>query len=267
MTFCVQHKIHTLKQKSMPKAPKIHNNTKLRIYDEIYNEVASEKRQQYPICAIEGCKRRAYWSTVIGDGPYCAAHRTFDSFRTGTTLCGSPNCIKRATWGPSRHGLPVFCKEHRQPGSVISKGRLCNEPGCQEKAIWRAHHRLASKCDKHHSKDMIKNIHICRHDGCLEPATEVQIGWKRYCDAHSGERLPMRNKCLYPGCNAFPNYGLHKVRLYCGKHRTPEMGPEIGKECQYPGCQRYRIYGWPGTRRIFCIDHKLKGMQRCKKYV
>ena len=68
--------------------------------------------------------------------------------------------------------------------------------------------------------------------------------------------------CKHKGCKLEACYNFAHVvgREYCRAHMLPGMIDKISRRCQHEGCNTIAHFGFPGTRRSHCSQHKLEGM-------
>lgn len=68
-------------------------------------------------------------------------------------------------------------------------------------------------------------------------------------------------RCNFQGCQKYPCFGLPGTRpLYCKEHRSAEMVDVKNKKCEEPGCLTRPYFGLPNERQRYCKIHRKNGM-------
>jgi hypothetical protein len=70
-------------------------------------------------------------------------------------------------------------------------------------------------------------------------------------------------KCNHEGCTNRPNYNFkdQSQKLYCSKHKLPEMIDVRNKRCIHNGCYTQPSFNFKDqTQRLYCSKHKLPEM-------
>lgn len=68
--------------------------------------------------------------------------------------------------------------------------------------------------------------------------------------------------CKHKGCKLRASFNFAHVvgSEYCRTHMLPGMIHKKSRRCQHEGCNTIAHFGFPGTRRSHCSQHKLEGM-------
>lgn len=129
---------------------------------------------------------------------------------------------------PEFEGIGRFCKKHAKEGMVDVKNRVCDVIGCRTRPHFNyPGNKKGIRCLKHSEEGMINVV---------------------------------SEKCLHKDCDIIASFNfVGKKGLYCFKHAKDGMVCVYGKRCLENECYNRAGYGF--DRRMFCKDHKEKGMK------
>jgi hypothetical protein len=72
----------------------------------------------------------------------------------------------------------------------------------------------------------------------------------------------LTKRCAYPDCKIFPKYGKPGTKeLYCVSHKLDGMENVKSKKCLDKKCSTTAKFGFPGKKLEYCSSHKLDGME------
>ena len=188
-------------------------------------------------------------------------------------LCVS--CPRQAVFNFPGQRTDWRCGTHKEPGMQNEKVRKCKADGCDVQATYKLPGKPPDFCSKHKTEGYVYkngNLNICKADGCSVSASYGQEGSKVrvFCVKHREPDMVIvgHRTCENAECSKIPVFGFEKPPKFCRDHREPGMTDLLTKKCEHEGCTSIQpTFNFKGeSKGKFCFEHKHEGMVAVIRY-
>ena len=181
-------------------------------------------------------------------------------------LCVS--CPRQAVFNLPGKTTDWRCGTHKEPDMKNLAARKCKAEGCELQASYKLPGNPSDFCSIHKKEGYVYRngtLNLCKSENCSVHATYGKEGSKirMFCVKHREPDMVIvgHRICEHEQCSKTPTFGFEKPPGFCKAHKEPGMIDLLSKRCEHEGCMIKPIFNFLNeTTGRFCKEHKLGDM-------